>query len=491
MKAKEIEKKIREILAKNKAEDTSEIFLFEVDPGTFVVEYDDGDVDFSKLNFHKDGTPRFSFTITGGLNGEGKWEDYMKDLSEKFKELEDETGLKLDIEVLQNDIADDVWTAQCFLYDIDHIITDKIKKILNPKLWNSDNSLKPEIKDQVEKLVEFFKQWLDELKIDFKYDDVILVGSNASYNYNSKSDLDVHIIVPDVDEKVLSLYDSYKALFNKTYDVKFERIPVELYIQNDISDLTSKGVYSIYKGWIKEPKKEDVKEVDIREDLATYVDEYKQLVETKDLEKIKAFIDKLYELRKEGLSKNDEFAKENLIFKEFRKHGYLKKLKTLQIKLESKELSLSDSKIDDVIRKTNKGYVIYSEKGKRLSKPFSSKEDAEERLKEIEMFKHMKDSASEDDYEIRKDKDHYYVYRNGKFVSSADTPLEAKEDIEEDIKERNKKKIVIVSVQDMVNGGNWIQTLDMINNSVEETVNQCKKDLGKGYGVRYIRTVVE
>ena len=43
-----------------------------------------------------------------------------------------------------------------------------------------------------------------------------------------------------------------------------------------------------------------------------------------------------------------------------------------------------------LILKTSKGYVVYSEKGKRLSKPYQSKEQAEKRLREIEYFKHKK-----------------------------------------------------------------------------------------------------
>jgi len=43
-----------------------------------------------------------------------------------------------------------------------------------------------------------------------------------------------------------------------------------------------------------------------------------------------------------------------------------------------------------LIIKTSKGYVVYSEKGKRLSKPYQTREQAEQRLREIEYFKHKK-----------------------------------------------------------------------------------------------------
>lgn len=53
-----------------------------------------------------------------------------------------------------------------------------------------------------------------------------------------------------------------------------------------------------------------------------------------------------------------------------------------------------NKQIDDVIKKESEGYVIYSEKGKRLSKAYSTKKAAEERLKQIEMFKHMKKDSN-------------------------------------------------------------------------------------------------
>ena len=90
---------------------------------------------------------------------------------------------------------------------------------------------------------------------------------------------------------------------------------------------------------------------------------------------------------------------------------------------------LEDSKISDIIKKTDKGYEIYSHKGKRLSKAFKTRKEAEERLKEIEMFKHMKDADLFDGYNIVYENGYYAIYKNGKFISSADSESEARADI--------------------------------------------------------------
>ena len=43
-----------------------------------------------------------------------------------------------------------------------------------------------------------------------------------------------------------------------------------------------------------------------------------------------------------------------------------------------------------MIVKTSKGYVVKSEKGKNLSRPYSTKKAAQKRLEQIEYFKSRK-----------------------------------------------------------------------------------------------------
>lgn len=94
---------------------------------------------------------------------------------------------------------------------------------LNPLLFE-DDELKPEIKEAIEKIVNQFVEDLktDGVKIEVK--DIILVGSNVSYNYTKDSDLDIHIIVDkdklDCDPELYTLlYGAYRSLFNKNYDI--------------------------------------------------------------------------------------------------------------------------------------------------------------------------------------------------------------------------------------------------------------------------------
>ena len=43
-----------------------------------------------------------------------------------------------------------------------------------------------------------------------------------------------------------------------------------------------------------------------------------------------------------------------------------------------------------MIRHTPSGYIVVSEKGKKLGGPYKSRAEAERRLRQVEMFKHMK-----------------------------------------------------------------------------------------------------
>jgi len=53
--------------------------------------------------------------------------------------------------------------------------------------------------------------------------------------------------------------------------------------------------------------------------------------------------------------------------------------------------SASESKVDETIRKKKDGWHVYSKKGKHLGGPYSTKKKAEDRLDQVEKFKHMKE----------------------------------------------------------------------------------------------------
>lgn len=217
---------------------------------------------------------------------------------------------------------------------------------LNPSIWAKDNHLRPEVKDKLEEIVNEFLIELEENEIPIHILDVHLVGSNASYNYTDKSDLDVHIIanLEDVtcDPYVLNLlYGYFKSYFNDKYDISIHDVDVELYIEDVNTSLISNGIYSLFDDeWVKFPEKIEVPDVDISKDIIPYKNMYDSAMNSKDGMEAIMLVNDLYLLRRNSLSTDGEYGIGNLIFKEFRNNGWLDKLKDLSNEYKSETLTL-------------------------------------------------------------------------------------------------------------------------------------------------------
>ena len=221
---------------------------------------------------------------------------------------------------------------------------------LNDKLFEN-NDLKQDVKEAIRNIAGTFIDELQEDGIALTLKDIILVGSNVSYNYTKDSDLDIHLIVDSKaldmpKELVDKLYSAYRSIFNKNYDITIKGIPAEIYVElDDMGSAKSNGIYSLNNGWLKEPVQQDIPELDkdaFDSLFNEWQDKYAQLINKEDLtsEEVKKFIEDLYMLRKEGIANEGEYAIGNLVFKEFRNLGQLDDLKELRKELKGKELSL-------------------------------------------------------------------------------------------------------------------------------------------------------
>ncbi len=220
---------------------------------------------------------------------------------------------------------------------------------LNPRLFN--NSTKKMRREVRERLIEIADKFVDSLKEDgvpLKVYDYWVLGSNAAYNYTSKSDIDTHIIVnmEDVDvapEVLTILYNYAKSKFNDDYDITIRGQEVELYIEDINASAISNGVYSLKRDkWIKEPEpmKESSIDVTVEDEYKEWESKFDNAIESEDIEKLQSFVDDIYILRKDSLAKDGEFGLGNLIFKEMRNQDKLQQIKDKIKELESKELTL-------------------------------------------------------------------------------------------------------------------------------------------------------
>lgn len=217
-----------------------------------------------------------------------------------------------------------------------------IQDELNPVLW-SDNKLRPEIKEKIMDLVNEFQSTLD---IPLTILDINIVGSNASYNYTDKSDVDVHIITNFEEygypkEFVEAAMNAFKTNFNNKYDVTYSGYNVEVYVEDIKSSPQSNGIYSVVRDeWIKEPVKLQPIEVELEPELTEFTKRINQIIMSGSEQDIVNIIDDLYLLRRNSLVVDGEFGKGNLIFKTIRNDGLLDALKEKRVEISSKELSI-------------------------------------------------------------------------------------------------------------------------------------------------------
>ena len=214
---------------------------------------------------------------------------------------------------------------------------------LNPVLWDKDNKLRAEVKV---KILEFVEEFCNTLDIPLNILDIEIVGSNASYNYTKKSDVDVHIITNFESygypiELVQAAMQAFKANFNKAYDVSYKGYNVEIYVEDVKSSPTSNGIYSVMRDeWIKFPSMLTPIEVELEPYLSSYKNRIQKVLKSGTAHEINSIIDELYILRRTSLLQDGEFGAGNLIFKEIRNLGLLDELKDKKVEHRSKELSM-------------------------------------------------------------------------------------------------------------------------------------------------------
>ena len=219
---------------------------------------------------------------------------------------------------------------------------------LNPAIWDGEE-LKEGVQDAILEIVGKYIEDSEVLSIDDVID-VELLGSNASFNYTSHSDLDIHIVVNmealSSDPALVQIAcNAEKALFNKAYNFTIKGVEVELYVEDVKAATASNGVFSVTNDeWIKKPQPIDIPDMTDDESYISLLDTWmvraKRAMNSESSKDVQSFINELYNLRRLSIMTDGEYARGNLVFKEIRNAGILSDLKDLVNELSSKELSL-------------------------------------------------------------------------------------------------------------------------------------------------------
>lgn len=227
-----------------------------------------------------------------------------------------------------------------------------IQNELNPSLWikkGNDYILKEQVHN---KLIEIADKFYEYLEVDAEYEDIYFVGSMASFNWTSQSDIDLHLLfdykkINKNKSLVEKYFDIKKKYWNDNHDIKIYGYDVELGCQELGAPFHSKAVYSVKdKKWKDLPDKEkfSIDKNSLKNKIVSVVNKIEDLLKNKNLDQIvtdsKKLKEKIKKMRKSGLEKAGEFSIENLAFKYLRNHGFIKKLMDLRKNAVDKKLSL-------------------------------------------------------------------------------------------------------------------------------------------------------
>ena len=265
---------------------------------------------------------------------------------------------------------------------------------LNPILFDG-LEIKPEVREVLLKIANYF--W-DSMELDIDYQDALLLGSSANYNWTEDSDIDLHITIDfsqfDDPELIKKYFNSVKSKFNESHDLKIRDNEVELYIQDSNKPNSSIGIFSILNDkWIQDPvyEKVEIPDLDITQEADTFkqqIDQLIQLSPSKDtLDQISKFTEDLKQYRQSGLDKDGEYSIENLAFKELRNSGYIEKIMNRKNEVIDKILvdktPLDETKFSIPFEESTTPTDFLS-KTKRKKDPFGLNAYAVELAKELE-----------------------------------------------------------------------------------------------------------
>lgn len=214
---------------------------------------------------------------------------------------------------------------------------------LNPLLWH-DDQLDPEIKQALLKIARSFWRFVS---VPVSVLDVTITGSQTGYTYTDHSDLDLHIIVryQDVacDQPVEELFRTKRDLWREQHNITVKGIPVECYVEDQAQPVRGSS-YSLLKNqWTVRPTRvPDLEEIDLEQTVKAWISVIVAAVKSQDNQQLKEVKNLLKLYRQQGLKRQGELGRANLVFKSLRNTGVLDILLRAERLLHDRQLSLKD-----------------------------------------------------------------------------------------------------------------------------------------------------
>lgn len=219
----------------------------------------------------------------------------------------------------------------------------KIRESLDPKFYPTQTDLDPTVRQSLLDIANDAINGLTSIGLTPPVATIVLTGSETSPDYDSFSDLDLHVIVNIQQLQNPQVYKTLLDLYAKNYNSKKLKIKdhdVELYFQDASDNLIAPGIYDLMAGvWVKHADSEAHEIPAEAKALAkTFSDAIIELKAEFDLsdshsvETAKEFLvrsdavmDSIRAMRKEGLAIG-LYGNGNLAFKLLRRDGSFDKL---------------------------------------------------------------------------------------------------------------------------------------------------------------------
>jgi len=236
--------------------------------------------------------------------------------------------------------------------DVVDVSSIEMHDTLCPFIWDENGKMKTEVRKA---LLMNAKRFIEFSGIEnLNFNDIILTGSVANYNYNENSDLDVHTIfdfnqISENKDFVGEFLKLKKLLWNDKLSIQVKGRDVEVYFQDVDEPHYATGTYSLIKDeWVVKPTKKIVNintgDVQLKSaDFMNAIDDLETNENEEDfLKKYELLKNKIKKYRQTGLSNSGEYSVENLVFKILRNTGYLAKLIELKNNYLTQELTLNE-----------------------------------------------------------------------------------------------------------------------------------------------------
>jgi len=157
-------------------------------------------------------------------------------------------------------------------------VLDWPRDTLAPEVWDKEDGvyiLKPHVRSEILTMISRIPRHM--------VDNVHLIGSICTYNYNDKSDLDVHIMPPDnIPIEELEKWQEYA----KEYSGKLVgEHPINYYFHDPGHDYHADSIYDTMSNkWVKWAPIEKI-------DLGKYYEKFRKVVDTIDINKAEIYRD--------------------------------------------------------------------------------------------------------------------------------------------------------------------------------------------------------